>query len=211
MFDRMLQLMGLAGREVHEVRGLLVHVVNTRPDIRTADVLARLDRAIGLLEQHVPWHARRLRRDFSRLLVVRYPCRGAYDHNDGTCVVELTFCASPQHGDPEVAATILHEAMHAPARRGLPLEFGRRARQERFCRRAEIEFGRVVPRRRGGARARGSTSRSPTRRGAGSTGGWPGSASPRWTPRHSAAGGRHEDPAMAAAPAVPRRRLRRGR
>lgn len=150
MFERMLQLTGLAGREptleVHEVRGLPVHVVNSRPDIRTADVLARLDRALGLLEHHVPWHARRLRRDFSRLLVVRYPCRGAYDPGDGTCIVELTFCVNPQHGDPEVAATILHEAMHARLHAaGLPLDFEDRARQERFCRRAEIEFGRVVP------------------------------------------------------------------
>jgi len=150
MFDRLLQSIGLAGREPtlesSEVRGLPVHVVNSRPDIRTADVLARLDRALGLLEQYVPWHARRLRRDFSRLLVLRYPCRGAYDPNDGSCIVELTFCVNPRHGDPEVAATILHEAMHARLHAaGLPLDFEDRARQERFCRRAEIEFGRVVP------------------------------------------------------------------
>ena len=150
MFDRLLQSIGLAGREPtlesSEVRGLPVHVVNSRPDIRTADVLARLDRALGLLEQYVPWHARRLRRDFSRLLVLRYPCRGAYDPNDGSCIVELTFCVNPRHGDPEVAATILHEAMHARLHAaGLPLDFEDRARQERFCRRAEIEFGRLVP------------------------------------------------------------------
>jgi hypothetical protein len=150
MFDRLLQSMGLAGREPKlessEVRGLSVHVVNSRPDIRTADVLARLDRALGLLEQYVPWHARRLRRDFGRLLVIRYPCRGAYDPSDGTCIVELTFCVNPRHGDPEVAATILHEAMHARLHAaGLPLDFEDRARQERFCRRAEIEFGRLVP------------------------------------------------------------------
>ncbi|HEX5819017.1 MAG TPA: hypothetical protein VFY20_09065 [Gemmatimonadales bacterium] len=130
----------------HEVRGLPVAVLNSRPDIRTADVLARLDRSLGLLERHVPWHFRRLRRDFSRLLVVRYPCRGAYDPNDGTCIVELTFCVNPRHEDAEVAATILHEAMHARLHAaGLPLDFADRARQERFCRRAELEFGRLVP------------------------------------------------------------------
>ena len=130
---------------LHDVRGLPVVVVNSRPDIRTDDVLARLDRSLGLLAQHVPWHFRRLRRDFSRLLVLRYPCRGAYDPRDGTCIVELTFCVNPQHNDAEVAATILHEAMHARLHAaGLPLDFEDRARQERFCRRAEIEFGRVV-------------------------------------------------------------------
>ena len=130
---------------VHEVRGLPVVVMNSRPDIRTGDVLARLERSLGLLAQHVPWHFRRLRRDFSRLLVLRYPCRGAYDPSDGTCIVELTFCVNPRHNDAEVAATILHEAMHARLHAaGLPLDFEDRARQERFCRRAEIEFGRVV-------------------------------------------------------------------
>jgi hypothetical protein len=150
MFDKLLQWAGLAAPapEVseHEVHGLPVVVVNSRPDIRTADVLARLDRSLGLLQQHVPWHFRRLARDFSRLLVIRYPCRGAYDPNDGTCIVELTFCANPRHGDPEVAATILHEAMHARLHAaGLPLDFEDRARQERFCRRAELEFGELVP------------------------------------------------------------------
>jgi hypothetical protein len=130
----------------HEVHGLPVEVLNSRPDIRTEDVLARLDRSLALLAQHVPWHFRRLRRDFRRLLVVRYPCRGAYDPRDGTCIVELTFCVNPRHHDAEVAATILHEAMHARLHAaGLPLDFEDRARQERFCRRAEIEFGRLVP------------------------------------------------------------------
>ena len=64
-----------ASRDVsrHSVRGIAVVVDNTRPDIDTADVLARLDRL------------------------------------------------------------------------GFPLEMDDRARQERFCRRAEIEFGRLVP------------------------------------------------------------------
>ncbi|MFL5468158.1 MAG: hypothetical protein ACJ8AE_00005, partial [Gemmatimonadaceae bacterium] len=40
----------------------------------------------------------------------------------------------------------LHEAMHARLDRlGFPLEMEDRARQERFCRRAEIEFGLLVP------------------------------------------------------------------
>jgi hypothetical protein len=135
-----------AAPTAHEVRGLPVVVLNSRPDIRTADVLARLERSLGLLERYVPWHFRRLARDFSRLVVLRYPCRGAYDPNDGSCIVELTFCVNPAHGDEEVAATILHEAMHARLHAaGLPLDVEDRARQERFCRRAEIEFGRLVP------------------------------------------------------------------
>jgi hypothetical protein len=41
---------------------------------------------------------------------------------------------------------MLHEAMHARLHRlGFPLEMDDRARQERFCRRAEVEFGLKVP------------------------------------------------------------------
>jgi hypothetical protein len=60
--------------------------------------------------------------------------------------VELTFTVNPDFSDAEVAATILHEAMHARLHQlGFPLEMEDRARQERFCRRAEIEFGNLVP------------------------------------------------------------------
>jgi hypothetical protein len=130
----------------HEVRGIPVVVHNTRPDIDTGDVLARLDRALALIEHHVPHHFRHLKRDFAYIVVQRFACRGAYFHEQRACLVELTFTVNPDHSDAEVAATILHEAMHARLHElGFPLEMADRARQERFCRRAEIEFGQLVP------------------------------------------------------------------
>lgn len=130
----------------HVVAGIPVVVNNTRPDIDTADVLARLERALALIEQYVPWHFRHLQRDFAGIIVQRFACRGAYFHEQHACLVELTFTVNPQFSDAEVAATILHEAMHARLHvLGFPLEMEDRARQERFCRRAEIEFGRAVP------------------------------------------------------------------
>jgi hypothetical protein len=39
---------------VHDVRGFRVVVENTRPDIRTEDVLRRLDEALALAERHQP-------------------------------------------------------------------------------------------------------------------------------------------------------------
>jgi hypothetical protein len=130
----------------HDVAGIPVIVNNTRPDIDTADVVARLERSIALIERHVPWHFRRMRRDFAGIVVQRFACRGAYFHEQRACLVELTFTVNPQFSDAEVAATILHEAMHARLHTlGFPLEMEDRARQERFCRRAEIEFGQLVP------------------------------------------------------------------
>lgn len=128
------------------LRGFPVHVANTRPDIATHDVLARLDACLGLIEHHAPHHVRRMRRDFAGILVQRYACRGAFFPSERLCMVELTFVVNPTFTLSQVAATILHEAMHARLHTlGFPLEMADRARQERFCRRAEIEFGMAVP------------------------------------------------------------------
>lgn len=130
----------------HEVRGIPVVVENTRPDIDTGEVLARLDRTLELIERVVPHHFRHIKRDFAYIVVKRFACRGAYFYEQRACLVELTFTVNPEFSDAEVAATILHEAMHARLHQlGFPLEMEDRARQERFCRRAEIEFGLLVP------------------------------------------------------------------
>ena len=134
------------GISQHSVRGMRVVINNTRPDIDSDDALARLGRALALIEGFVPHHFRHLRQDFAYILVERFACRGAYFHEQRACLVELTFSVNPNFSDAEVAATILHEAMHARLHQlGFPLEMDDRARQERFCRRAEIEFGQLVP------------------------------------------------------------------
>lgn len=130
----------------HTVRGFSVTVVNTRPDIATPEVIRRLGNALALIEQHTPHYARHLRRDFAGFLVQRYACRGAYFPDTRLCMVELTFCVNASITEAQIAATILHEGMHARLHAlGFPLEMEDRARQERFCRKAEIEFGRLVP------------------------------------------------------------------
>jgi HEXXH motif-containing protein len=131
-------------REV--LHGLPVTVHNTRPDISTAEVLRRLDGALTLIERHAPHHFRKLRGDFKAIRVQRYACRGAYFYAERACLVELTFLVNPAFSEAQIAATILHEAMHARLHQlGFPPDMADRARQERFCRRAEIEFGAVVP------------------------------------------------------------------
>jgi HEXXH motif-containing protein len=128
------------------VRGIPVLLVNTRPDVDTADALSRLDAALALVADHTPHRFRHLARDVRRIVVRRYPCRGAYDPTTGDCLVELTFVVNRAFNEAQVAATIVHEGAHARLfRLGFPLDMADRERQERFCRRAEIEFGRAAP------------------------------------------------------------------
>ncbi len=132
------------------VRGIRVDVVNTRPDIDTEEVLRRADGVIGLVERYQPWRVRHLRRDLARILVQRFACRGAYFPEERTCLIELTFIVNPSFTEAQVAATLVHEGMHARLDRycahfGVPPFPHRRARHERICRRAELEWGLAVP------------------------------------------------------------------
>ena len=120
-------------------------VENTRPDIATRDVIIRLDEALELIERHQPWRLRHLRRDLRQIAVVRFPCRGAYLPEERTCITELTFLARRDITAAPVASSIVHEGMHARAhnmgvRRDRDL-----AREERICRRAELNFGLSLP------------------------------------------------------------------
>ena len=128
------------------IRGLRVVVENARPDISTATVLQRLDDALGLIETYQPWRFRHLRRDIQGIWIVRYPCRGAYFPQTRTCMTELTFLARTDITAAPVASSILHEGMHARIHAmGVRPSSLDSAREERICRRAELDFGRALP------------------------------------------------------------------
>lgn len=132
------------------LRDIPVAVDNTRPDITTGDVLARLDEALGWIEEYQPWRLEHLRRDVNEIRVVRFPCRGAWIPDEGACVTELTFLARRDITAAPVASSIIHEGMHARVDRMGVSRSGRdRAREERLCRRAELEFGESLPRELG--------------------------------------------------------------
>ena len=149
MFSRLKTLLRRAGADLPEdrvIRGLPVTLINTRPDIDSEDVFARLDAALGLIERYQPSHFRRLHRDFARIQVRRFPCRGAYFPDTRICLVELTFVVNREFTPTQVAATILHEAMHARLdNAGVKYDPTGAAKHERFCRRAEVEFGMLAP------------------------------------------------------------------
>ena len=132
--------------ERHVVRGVPVLVENARADIATADVLARLDEALALIERVQPWRMRHLRRDVRAIRVLRWPCRGAFLPAERTIVTELTFLARRDIGPATVASSILHEGVHARVHAmGVRPTADRPAREERLCRRAEVAFGLALP------------------------------------------------------------------
>jgi hypothetical protein len=128
------------------VHGLAVEIENSRQDIDTRLVLDRLTRALDLIATHAPRRLRRMQHDVAGIVVRRFPCRGAFFHRERECLVELTFTVNPRHDLAEIAASIVHEATHArlAAMRG-PLPDHQRAREERLCRKAELEFGLAIP------------------------------------------------------------------
>jgi hypothetical protein len=149
VFSTLKTFLRRAGADLPEeriIRGLPVTLINTRPDIDSEDVFTRLDAALALIERYQPWHFRRMHRDFSRIQVRRFPCRGAYFPDTRICLVELTFVVNREFTPTQVAATILHEAMHARLdNAGVQHEATDTAKHERFCRRAEVEFGMMAP------------------------------------------------------------------
>lgn len=137
--------------EVYDVRGFAVVVDNTRPDIETPVVLQRLDDALDLIERYQPWRLAHLRRDLSHFIVARFPCRGAFFPEQRACMTELTFLARTDITPAPVASSILHEGIHARVHAmGVDPVTRDRAREERLCRRAELEFGMALPRELGG-------------------------------------------------------------
>ncbi len=132
--------------EIHEVRGFRVLVENSRLDISTSDVLVRLDDSLALVERYQPWRLRQLERDLKQFLVARFPCRGAYFPDERTCMTEITFLARRDISPATVASSIVHEGIHARVdRMGVQREMRDRAKEERLCRRAELESGRALP------------------------------------------------------------------
>lgn len=130
----------------HAVHGFPVRVLNTRADINTAHVLERLALALELIDTCAPRRLRRMRQDLAGFVVQRFPCRGAFLPQERECLVELTFTVNPRHGIAEIAASIVHEATHARIARmcgSLPRTMA--PREERLCRKAELEFGLLLP------------------------------------------------------------------
>jgi len=132
------------------IGGIPVYVINTRDDIDTERVFRRAEVVIARVEQYQPWRLAHIRRDIAGILVQRYACRAAFFGDTKLVMLELTFMANEQFSDSQVAASFVHEGMHARLDQ-LSEKYGvmpfaeARARHERICRRAELDWGRAVP------------------------------------------------------------------
>ncbi len=128
------------------LHGVPVEVINTRPDIATAHVLARLDEALALIATYQPWRLAHLQRDIRGIRVERFACRGAFMPQDNVIITELTFLARRDITAAPVASSILHEGVHARVHAmGVYRTEDQLPREERLCRRAELAFGLALP------------------------------------------------------------------
>ncbi|WP_373061028.1 hypothetical protein [Gemmatimonas sp.] len=128
------------------LHGVPVEVINTRADIATADVLARLDESLALIDTYQPWRLAHLRRDIRGIRVERFACRGAFMPQDNVIITELTFLARRDISAAPVASSILHEGVHARVHAmGVYRTEENLPREERLCRRAELAFGQALP------------------------------------------------------------------
>jgi hypothetical protein len=155
LLDRARRAVARAGghpyTERRVVRGIPVAVTNTlEGTVSTERVFARAEAVLDLVGRHQPWRLAHLRRDLAAIVVERFACRGAYFAERRACLLELTFMVNPQFTDAQVAATLVHEGVHArldrlSARYGVTPFAAAPARHERICRRAELAFGLAVP------------------------------------------------------------------
>jgi hypothetical protein len=128
------------------ILGVPVWFLNERPDIDNVDLVQRFTECLQLIGDYMPHNLRRLERDVSKIWVKRWPNRGIFFHASRTMIIDTTFVVNREFVPAQVAATILHEGVHARVTAmGVERAHVNPADEERLARRAEIEFGRRVP------------------------------------------------------------------
>ena len=132
--------------QTRTLHGIPVEVLNQRADIDTEVLFERTGAALAMIAASDPRRFRRLARDLRVIQVRRGFTRGAYYHDGRRCVLDNTFVANPAFEPVEIAACIVHEAMHARiACMGVKRRPEQLPREERMCRRAEVAFAERAP------------------------------------------------------------------
>jgi hypothetical protein len=126
--------------------GVPTWFLNDRADIDDAHLERRFVEALTLIGAHAPRSLARLRTDVAHVWVRRWPNRGIFFGDTRVMVIDTTFVVNPDFVPAQVAATIVHEGVHARVTAmGVARTAASIAKEERLARRAEIDFGRRAP------------------------------------------------------------------
>lgn len=128
-------------RQIHGIEVLLdVHARHVEDE----DLFEKMDEALSLIAQYQPWRLKQMQRVLSLVIVRRRASNRAALIGATTAELDWTFVL--KHSSEEVAASLIHEAVHARIHRwiGWGTE-ERRARDERLCRQAELSFAEAIP------------------------------------------------------------------
>jgi hypothetical protein len=132
----------IAMGERRELYGIVVAVQPSKTT-DADDLFARIDAALQILERTQPRRLRQAQRYFSVIWIRRYSrCRAAYAHRLKACILDSDFLADRAVFPQQIAASLVHETAHARLEQlGIPYDWNNRARIERICRIAELDFG----------------------------------------------------------------------
>lgn len=131
--------------EERVLHGIPVSVRMSRFDVGIDQLFENVERALDLIAEHQPRRLRRMQQDVQQISVRRYPvCRAAFYGASRTILLDDYFVGA--FPEEQIASSIVHEAAHARIRSGVSAQWTRdRAREERFCRKAELSFARALP------------------------------------------------------------------
>jgi len=124
-----------------ERHGVALSMFIEAAPLKTEDLWVKLQAALDLISEHMPVWIDRMRRAGNSIHVRRIPGTRAMLRDNRYTILDPYLLAD--FVPAQIAASIVHEAMHAWLRaRELNWERISRAREERACRAAEVRFGR---------------------------------------------------------------------
>lgn len=127
------------------VHGIPIRLTNPGTWGSDEHVFGKIHGALDLIATHQPRRLRRMRGDFERIEIrLHPPCRAAFLMPARTCLLDVYFVAT--FPPEQIASSVVHEGIHARIRRaGVRTAELDRAREERLCRGAELDFGLAIP------------------------------------------------------------------
>ena len=127
------------------IRGTELSVVlGSRAERRS--ILAKIERALRIIETYCPVRSQDIRRQFAGILVTGISGVGSHIALSRICILDFDYVLSETTTSTTLAGTIIHELTHARlANCGFAYTPSNRARIERLCLRAELVLACRAP------------------------------------------------------------------